>query len=123
MNTDKITSAVVAGVVSLGVSLSAPTLNSEKVTVMDVEGIEMMFQEQKRVEEVTGKYTEISASGFKSEIVFDDLKIKPGIEVFPYNTLNGDGFQLITHTATQTISIGYGPEANERTWTKDIIKK
>jgi hypothetical protein len=47
-------------------------------------------------------------------------KLPPNTEVTVYGGPQGEGYEVITKTATQIIHTGYGGEAKDRTYTIDI---
>lgn len=90
----------------------------KEIQISGMEKISLLYEEEKRVFEKTGKYTDIDADGVKSDTEFREEKKFDNTTAISYPSKNGRGIQIITETATQTISVAWGDEMIQRTWIK-----
>jgi hypothetical protein len=73
-----------------------------------------------------GEYIQVTKDGrvlYRNQEVDEAMfknKIPDNVEIIPYLSPEGDGFQIITRTDTTETSVGFGPEAAERTYEFDF---
>jgi hypothetical protein len=90
--------------------------NEELQTLYFVQVRDFAELAQQKEFSAKGKYRRVKAGG-----VIDKYTFPPNIEMHEYQSPDGFGFQLIMDTASSTISYGFGPEAQARTYEQPKI--
>lgn len=112
-------SLVVGSVISMNViqdrqenNIGAP--KPKEVTFKQVRDFVETAQQKELTE--TGKYKRV-----KQGEIIDRYTLPSNVEIHEYESPDGLGYQIIMHTATSTISYGFGSEADARTYERPKI--
>ena len=96
------------------------TLVTEKNSIVkEIDPIDSFKVEQEKNLAKYGEYIQIKSDGTIPDGVKTDISselIPDNVTVHVHESKNGKGYQIVTETATQTISVGYGADAKERTF-------